>query len=137
MTGKYTRILLALLVPGAIAAAGCAASGERMAGGTATTLSQEDMASVPATNLYEVVERLRPRWLQARAPMSLSGTPPQIVIFMNNSYLGGPDQLRQFQPKDVLEVRYLDGPTASAQLRGYDSTIHVAGAIVLVTAQRD
>jgi hypothetical protein len=113
--------------------------GERLASSSPTTLSQEDMASVPGSNLLEVVERLRPRWLQARTPVSLntSSAPPQILVFMNSTYLGGPDELRQFQPRDVLEVRYMDGPTASAQLRGYNSSIHVAGAIVMVTAQRD
>jgi hypothetical protein len=68
--------------------------------------------------------------------MSMGAGTGQIVVFMNNSYLGGPDQLRQFSPRDVVEVRYLDGPQAAATLRGYDNTLHVVGAIVMVTATR-
>ncbi|HSJ24137.1 MAG TPA: hypothetical protein VK929_05660 [Longimicrobiales bacterium] len=135
MTVKLSRMAFLLVVAGFVAA-GCASSGERVGSSTSTTLSQEDMAQVPGATLYEIVDRLRPRWLQVRHTMSMSGTPGQIVVFMNNSYLGGPDMLRQFQASDVIEVRYLDGPQASAQLRGYDSTVHVVGAIVMVTSQR-
>jgi hypothetical protein len=92
---------------------------------------------VPGSNLYEVIDRLRPRWLQMRHTMSMGAGTAQIVVFMNNQYLGGPEQLRQFQPRDVLEVEYMDGPKAAATLRGYDSTLHVVGAIVMKTAQRD
>jgi len=125
--------LLALALPMLSA---CASGGERVGSSSSPILTQEDMASVQGSNLYEVVDRLRPRWLQMRHTMSMGTGTAQIVVFMNNSYLGGPDQLRQFQPRDVLEVRYLDGPQAAAQLRGYDSTLHVVGAIVMVTAQR-
>jgi hypothetical protein len=135
---RATLRLFAIVFVATVVLAGCASSAERPVAGTGPILTQEDMASVSASNLYEVVERLRPRWLQVRGPMSLTGTgTPQIVVFLNNSYLGGPDQLRQFLPKDVLDVRYLDGPTAAATMRGYDSTTHVAGAIVLRTANRD
>lgn len=127
-------ILLALALP--LVSACASGGGERVGSSSSPVLTQEDMASVQGNNLYEVVDRLRPRWLQMRHTMSMGTGTPQIVVFMNNSYLGGPDQLRQFQPRDVLEVRYMDGPQASAQLRGYDSTLHVIGAIIMVTAQR-
>jgi hypothetical protein len=136
MTRVSTRLFPMLLLL-ALSLGGCASGGERPPSTSATTLTQDDMSAVAGSNLYEVVDRLRPRWLQVRGPMSLTGAAaPQIVVFLNNAYLGGPDQLRQFMPRDVIEVRYLDGPTASATLRGYDSTIHVAGAIVLVTRER-
>lgn len=135
MIRNYTRFLFVLVL--AVTTVGaCASGGERLGSSSSTTLTVEDMEAVPGMNLYEVIDRLRPRWLQIRHTMSMSGTPGQIVVFMNNTYLGNPDQLRQFQPRDVLEVRYLDGPQATAQLRGYPSTVHVVGAIVLVTTQR-
>lgn len=128
-------VFLALL---AVFAGACAsAGGERAGSGTSTTLSQEELVAAGGNNLYETLDRIRPRWLQARTVMSLQGTPqPQVLVYLNNSYVGGPDQLRGFQARDVVEVRYLDGPTASATLRGYDSSVHVAGAIVLLTTQR-
>jgi hypothetical protein len=125
--------LLVLAVPLFTA---CAAGGERVAGTSSPVLTQEDMAPLVGSNLYEVIDRMRPRWLQVRHSMSMGAGTGQIVVFMNNSYLGGPDQLRQFSPRDVTEVRYLDGPQAAATLRGYDNTLHVVGAIVMVTATR-
>lgn len=136
MKGGMIRSL-ALVCALAAAAACSSARGDGVRPSSSPLLTQEEMASMPGTNMYEVIERLRPRWLQTRGPMSLSGgIDSQIVVFHGNSYMGGPDQLRQFHPRDVVEVRYMDGPTASARLRGYPTSMHVVGAIVLVTTER-
>jgi hypothetical protein len=132
-----TALLLLALVPAMLAA--CASAPEdRPTGTSSVVISRGELDSMPDSDLYEVINRLRPRWLQPRGVTSLrvSQTTGQIVIFLNQTYLGGPDELRQFRPGEVDEVRYLDGPAAAAQLRGYDSSRHVSGAIVLVRSGR-
>ena len=108
------------------------------AGGTerrdANVLERAEIESASVSNLYDAVDRLRPRWLQVRSVMSMSGTPPQIVVFLNASYIGDPEALRQFDASTIVRLRYMDGPMATARLRGYDTTRHVVGAIVLETA---
>lgn len=124
----------------ALTAGGCASSG---ADGTirrdSRTLTPEEIATVPVTNLYEAVQRLRPRWLEMRDVRSLgagAGTSGgQIVVFLNNSYVGGPETLRQFETHQIVRIRYLDAAQASATLTGYDTSRHVVAGIVLETSE--
>lgn len=123
-----------LLLVCLLALTSCASSGGA-AGQNAAVLTREEMSAAPGSNLYDVVNRLRPRWLQTRGPMTLE-TAPQILVYLNRSYLGGPDQLREFIPSDVNRVHYMDGSRASATLSGYPSEVPVAGAIIVETSNR-
>jgi hypothetical protein len=131
MLREKTRFVLLSLLPLAFATA-CASTGGA-AGSSASILTQEEMTDAPASNVYEVVDRLRPRWLQVRAPMTIDGQ-AQILVYLNQSYLGGPEVLREFEVDQVQRIRYLDGPRASGTLSGYPSDIPIAGAIVLETS---
>lgn len=133
------RTLFGLLLAGVVTAAGCASSGN---GSTSRrdsrSLTPEEIATVPVTNLYEAVERLRPRWLEIRDVRSIGAGAAgggQIVVFLNNSYVGGPETLRQFQAHQIVRIRYLDAAQASATLSGYDTSRHVVAGIVLETAE--
>lgn len=127
---SMTRRAFVAVVPIAfVTAAGCASSGNGGGSSDRNLLTREEMSEISANNVYEAVERLRPRWLQIRAARSLIGS-TEIVVFMNRSLLGGPDVLRQFNPSNVARLRYLDGPTASAQLSGLGGRA-VEGAIII------
>jgi hypothetical protein len=90
--------------------------------------------SVDATNLWEVVRRLRPRWLEVNRRGDRSfGLQTNLVVFQNQTYLGNVDMLRQFSPESAYELEFLDGSTASNTLPGLGSQ-HVAGAIVIKTS---
>lgn len=128
---KRHSILLALVA--ALVTAGCATTNSDGASDRRDMLSREAILGVEgATNLHDVVRRLRPRWLTVRAAgRSMSGA-TAIVVFQNQSYQGGVETLRQFDPSSAYELRYMDGPTASASLSGLPSQ-HVAGAIIINT----
>jgi len=113
--------------------AGCASSGERTSRGNPSIITQDELAELSGANLYEAVDRLRPRWLHSRAVMGLSG-PGQVLVYVNRSYQGGPESLRDLGISGVHRLRYLDGPQAAGTLSGYPSDIHVAGAIVVETS---
>lgn len=134
MFERVTRSSLFLLVC-LVASTGCASSGGAE-DQNANVLTREDMSVAPGSNLYDAVNRLRPRWLQTRGPMALE-TAPQILVYLNRSYLGGLDQLREFIASDVDRVRYMDGSRASATLSGYPTDVPIAGAIIVETASRD
>ncbi|HEX6368120.1 MAG TPA: hypothetical protein VF006_04270 [Longimicrobium sp.] len=95
-------------------------------------ISQEEISESRATNLYEVVQRLRPDWLRGAGPSNLGGGGTAIVVYQNNTPLGGLDALRQMSPGYAEALRYLDGSTASNTLPGLGSR-RVAGAIVVMT----
>jgi hypothetical protein len=138
-----TKLVRSLFVAAASAAllGGCAAASEG-SGSTAEALSRgnrnlitsDEIATVGVTNLYDAVQRLRPQWLRGGPVTSLrgSGSGLPVVVYQNNTPLGGLDALRQMQPGFATSLRFLDGPTASNTLPGLGSRT-VAGAIVIVT----
>lgn len=122
---KRVSVMLAVgLVFSACASAPSSGTSRR-----ANLITAEEIESVNASNLYEVVERLRPRWLDIRARRSFNSV-TQLVVFQGQTYLGGPDMLRQFGKDAAQSIRYLDGATASATLPGM-GTRQLEGAIVI------
>ncbi|HEX6910320.1 MAG TPA: hypothetical protein VF142_07990, partial [Longimicrobium sp.] len=117
-------------------AAGCAPAATGTGGparGDYNVLTRDQMTAVDAGSLYDVVNRLRPRWLQVRGGQSMSGIPTDIMVFQNQTNLGTAEVLRQLPANTAACMRFLDGPTATATLPGLGSR-HVAGAIVIHTA---
>jgi hypothetical protein len=119
-----------VLVSGAAAAC---STGARAGGANPNLLTREEMINANMRHVGEAVEQLRPAWLRIRAPSGLSTENAEIVVFRDDRYLGGPELLRNFNPADVVEVRYLDGTQANARLQGYPTNIYVAGGIILVS----
>jgi hypothetical protein len=81
-------------------------------------------------NLYDVVERLRPRWLVVRSGMRSFSMETDVVVFQGQMFLGTQDALRNLGTEGVYEIQYLDGATAKATLPGLGDR-HVQGAIVV------
>lgn len=116
--------------------AGCASAG---AGATErrdqTVLTQEELQSAGARTLFEAVQRLRPRWIAVRSQQSLANAATEVLVYQNNTLLGGPEVLRDLAPDAAAWMKYLDGPTAAATLPGL-GTRQVEGAIVIHTRPR-
>ena len=127
-TGTAVLFLLALVVTA------CATSGERTRY-RSDFLTREEILSVDVGNLYEVVQRLRPRWLTAerRAGDRSFGLETGVVVFQNQTFLGDINVLRQYGPSVAYSLRWMDGATASASLPGLGAS-HVAGAIIIGTS---
>jgi len=111
--------------------ASCAGMAAGEARSNPNVLTYEEIQSVEAANLYEVVQRLRPRWLTDRAARSTHGS-VGILVYEDQSRLGDIGVLRQLPVSAARTMRYLDAATASSTLPGIGSG-HVAGAIVIST----
>lgn len=126
-----TLVMAVLFV---VAVSACASSGS----GSQTSynrISAEEIASMEGQvgNLYDLVSRLRPRWLQVRSTQrSLSGGDQEIVVYQDQSLLGGVDMLSGLGLELPLYLSYLDGAQATAQLSGLGSR-RVEGAIIIHT----
>lgn len=81
-------------------------------------------------DLYELIDRNRPRWLQGRNPRSLN-LPTVIAVYHHETLLGGLDVLRGYPLVSVTSVRYLDA--AQAMLLPGAASAHIEGAIVIST----
>lgn len=124
MTQRVSVALLAVLLLSA-----CAATSTGEPRPQRDLITADEIEAVNASNLYEVVERLRPRWLDIRARRSFNDV-TELVVFQGQTYLGGPEILREFGKDAAYAIRYLDGSTASATLPGM-GTRQVEGAIVI------
>lgn len=116
------------------AVSGCATGGSAGTRTNTSILTREEMLEVNVSNVYDAVERLRPRWLQIRTQLSLT-SPTEIVVFLDRNFLGGPEMLRQFAPADVTRLRYMDGTTAAATLPQMANRSLEAAIIIEVSNQ--
>lgn len=119
----------------AVALSACATAGT----GSQTSynrINAEEIAEMKGQvgNLYELISRLRPRWLEARSTQtSLSGgAEREVVVYQDQSLLGGLDMLQSIGLDMPLYLSYLDGAQATAQLAGLGSR-RVEGAIIIHT----
>lgn len=123
-------ILAALLLSGTVACATAAAG----SGSNRDVLTAEEIRQSGARDAQEVVERLRPLWLRGRGGRSFGRLSTEILVYLNGNRMGGLEALRGISIEMVGSMRYLDGPTASAQLPGVGAG-HVEGAIVISSAE--
>lgn len=92
-------------------------------------LTREEILSLNVRNLYDAVEQLRPRWLYTTEGPRSFQMDTRILVYQGQAFLGDVQILREMGLDAVYEMRWLDGPTASATLPGISG--HVAGAIVI------
>lgn len=127
-------LLLSLVV---VSLAACASTGGSNGNGRDINhISGQEIAEVEAnvSNLYELIQRLRPRWLTVRGDRSFSSA-TEIVVYQDQMFLGGIGTLRNLDPSFPHSLTYLDAAQATAQLPGLGSR-SVEGAIVINTRER-
>ena len=121
------RILAAV----AILAIGTACGGNRAPGTPAPprdVLDAQQLEAAPYANVFDAVQALRPQWLRARGRTSINQQ-EYVKVYLDDSLMGGPDQLRTITLKSISTVRYLNGVEAT-QRWGLD---HGQGAIAVST----
>ncbi|MEJ2678380.1 MAG: hypothetical protein P8174_04790 [Gemmatimonadota bacterium] len=67
-----------------------------------------------ARTAYDVVQRLRPYFLQNRGPASMN-RPSGVVVMVNGIPRGGPDVLRSINVAQVQEIRHLSASEATTK----------------------
>ena len=127
-------VLLSLIVA---SFAACASTGGSSGGRDFNYISPQEIAEVElqVNNLYDLVQRLRPRWLTVRGDRSF-GSNTEVVVYQDQSFLGSVSSLRNLDPGFPHSLTYLDASQAVAQLPGLGSR-SVEGAIVINTRPRD
>lgn len=116
---------------------GCGTSGytdERVPAARSNVLSRDEIEATNARNMYEIIERLRPRWLIVRGTRSIQAE-TSILVYQENIKLGSIEVLRQISPDMVRSVEYIEGIKAMSILPGIGMG-HVAGAIVITPITR-
>lgn len=120
--------VLALLQP----VGACAGGGGGGASLDRNRITAEEFASVDVSTLYEVVQRLRPRWLEVRSPRGIGGIETEIVVFLDRTYVGGVDELRRMGTDMAVWLQYRSGSEAAGELF-VPGDRHIEGAIIAHT----
>ena len=130
ITVRRAVVVLSLLVPAI--SLGCASTGG--AGGgekeRPDLLTREQIMAVEATNLFDVVRRLRPRWVTIRANRSFN-MQTEIAVVQNDVYLGPVEILKEISPETAYQLQYLEGTRAATAIPGLMTDRHIEGAIVI------
>lgn len=117
--------------------AGCATTSSTPATrSNPNVITAEEIARNPSTSAYELIQRLRPSFLRTRG--AVHGAPSggvnniesvDLVVYLNETRLGGSDQLRQIPTSDIQEIRYYSAADATTKW----GTGHSAGAIQVLS----
>lgn len=89
-------------------------------------ITAEELSQASGDDLYEIVERLRPRWVRARQERTFIGA-TQVSLIVDGIPRGYIVRLSEYRPIDVAEIRFLSARDATTRY-GVDMS---GGAIVL------
>jgi hypothetical protein len=97
-----------------------------------TSITQEEIRTAGAANAYDLVQSLRPKWLNMRGSIAHTPTEGDIVVYLGFARLGGLSALREVAATSLVTVEYLDPAKANYRFgRG-----HQFGAIILNTVSK-
>ena len=132
---------LLMLSAAALPVTGCASSPAGSPGATQQSssasrvrgqrdvITQEELATIDVQTALDAVRRLRPSFLQTHggATASITQGPQDVVVYVDNTRMGGPSALAQIPVGDVKEIKYLNGTDATQRY----GTGHGSGAIIV------
>lgn len=133
LAGIPLNLAPALLLFGLLAA-GCA-SAPNGTGTDLRALTQSEIQDVRASHALEVIQLLRPRWLQSRGERSFGAIGQNILVYENDARLGTVEEVLHLIPaENIVRMEWVDGSRAGL-LPGAGSG-HVEAAILIYTARR-
>jgi outer membrane receptor for ferrienterochelin and colicin len=140
----FRTTTLAAALGSLVFAAACASTGgERRAASDTSVITQEEIEASHATNAYDLVQTMRPRWLSVRGQSTLGTTTRRgmdggdvrtmveqdIPVFVDGSRFGGMESLRNLATRDLARMQRLS--TGEATQRW--GTGFPNGAILIIT----
>ena len=77
-------------------------------------ISHEQVVETRTTNAFEAIAMLRSNWLLPRGVDSFS-TPGQVLVYFNDTRLGGVQTLDRIGLNEIGYIRYFDGLEATSR----------------------
>lgn len=126
---RRTAAGLSLAACLALGAPGCATTGSTGGeSGSSDVITRDEIVETDVSNLYQVVQRLRPGWLQIQSRSMERES--EILVIRDGTVIGDVQTLRELGRDGIQQLRWMDGETAAATLVGARSG-YVEGAIVV------
>jgi hypothetical protein len=131
---RSLHLIAALVIAAAPACASSGASGASQSSsshrGSSDRITQDELATIDVQNALQAVQRLRPSFLQNRggAASSITQGPQDVVVYVDQTKMGGPSTLAQIPITDVKEIQHLNGTDATQRY----GTGHGSGVIIVI-----
>ena len=138
----FVRMLVAVVfVCGSL---GCSSASSGAAKSTTPKVDPDvisigEIDSQPFRDAYDIVQLLRPSWFSRKSgsastrrmgvSTSSSAIGAGLLVYIDNSRMGGVDALRQIRPNSIESLTFMDAATATAKLPGIGMSV-ITGAIV-------
>jgi hypothetical protein len=118
-----SRVLFFLLVLGACQSA---AGGGGRAPSSRSSITEEELNDLPASTVFQAVQRLRPTWLRGRVTTVRGASSERYYaqVFVDGLHRGDLDVLNGMDVREVQEIRYLSASDATTRFgTGYPGGI--------------
>ena len=125
---RYLSIAFFLLV---IGIAACSSTGTKAKKGqySRNLISAEDIKSHSSSTASEIIQRLRPIWLQGRGRKTLlAGDASYPVVYLNGRKYGTLGSLSNFSANEISKMRFYSAADATTKF----GTNHPSGVIDLI-----
>lgn len=124
-------VLLAAVMMPVVLACSSTSSARRPSSSQPGLITMDELNATRYSTALDVVQALRPQWLRGRGRTSVNLS-ESVKVYLDDSPLGEPEQLRSISARSIASIRYLDANDAT-QRWGMD---HGQGAI-MVSTRRD
>jgi len=139
----FARILAAIVFVGGALSCSSASSGAAKSSASPKVdpdvISIAEIDSQPFRDAYDIVQLLRPSWFTRKSgsassrrmgvSTSNSAIGAGLLVYIDNSRMGGVEALRQIRPNSIESLTFMDAATATAKLPGVGMSV-ISGAIV-------
>lgn len=120
----------------------CASTGEPRSSSNRSIITEAEVSASAASNAYDLVQSLRPRWLTTRGQQTLTTVQRQtadgdveemartsLVVYLDGARMGNVDHLRNVSTRDIRSLERLSAGQATQRF----GTDHPHGAILIST----
>jgi hypothetical protein len=110
------KLYLAALAGTIACASGTPSAGTPRVATDRNMINQLELESVASTNLYELIEKVRPNFLRSRGQTSINTAGQEFpAVYVDGRPYGDIASLRTIVTSQVSLVRYYDAPSAAAR----------------------
>lgn len=130
MNVRAAVLLISLPLAWACASAGGSQTGQASPQHDPYVLTAAELATANASNLFDAIRQLRPRWMERLGPSTFrTEAEYPVVVYMDRIRFGEPNMLRQVPISLPQSVRYFSASEAQAEF----GVGNLQGAIQIVT----
>jgi hypothetical protein len=95
--------------------------------GGARLINESEVEQSTAATAYDLIQQLRPRWLVVASGPTTLGREPEIMVYVNDMKVGGPQNLYDIDVNAIRRVSFMDANEATGRF----GLNHSHGAIMV------